>query len=55
MSIPIRLLLNLQINTAEKISIKVAFSVGIITTIFAIVRVVSLDSSVKAGEVRPAK
>jgi hypothetical protein len=53
MSIPIRLLWNLQINTAEKISVGAAFCVGIITMIFAIVRVVSLDSSVKAGEVSP--
>jgi hypothetical protein len=53
MSIPIRLLWNLQINTVEKISIGGAFSVGVITMIFAIVRVVSLDSSVQAGEVSP--
>jgi len=53
MSIPIRLLWNLQINVAEKISVGAAFSVGIITMIFAIVRVVSLDSSAKAGEVSP--
>ncbi len=53
MSIPIRLLWNLQINMAEKISVGGAFSVGIITMIFAIVRVVSLDTSVKAGEVSP--
>jgi hypothetical protein len=53
MVIPIRLLWNLQISTVEKISVGFAFSVGLITMLFAIVRVISLDSTVSSGQVDP--
>jgi hypothetical protein len=51
MTIPIRLLWNLQISPAEKISVGFVFSVGVITMIFAIIRCVSLDSTAGSGEV----
>ncbi|KAL3419256.1 hypothetical protein PVAG01_09478 [Phlyctema vagabunda] len=51
MAIPIRLLWNLRISTIEKVSLCIVFTVGIITMVFAIVRVVSLDSSVSGGQV----
>lgn len=51
MIIPIRVLFNLRISLVEKFSIGVVFVVGIITMIFAVVRVVSLNSSVNGGQV----
>lgn len=51
MTIPIRLLWNLQISLAEKISVGIVFSVGAITMIFAIIRCVSLDSTAGSGQV----
>ena len=51
MAIPIGLLWNLQISTIEKLGLGVVFAVGIITMVFAIVRVVSLDASTSAGQV----
>ncbi|RFU29596.1 hypothetical protein B7463_g6733, partial [Scytalidium lignicola] len=51
MVIPIKLLWTLRISTFEKLSVGFAFSVGIITMIIAIIRVVSLDNSVQNGEV----
>lgn len=45
MTIPIRLLWNLQISRIEKICVGFAFSVGIITMLFAIIRVISLDTT----------
>lgn len=51
MAIPVQILYNLQISTAQKFSVGVVFVVGIITMIFAIVRVVSLDSSTSNGQV----
>ena len=51
MLIPIRVLWTLKMSLIEKISIGGVFVVGIITMVFAIVRSVSLDSSVTAGQV----
>ena len=51
MTIPIRLLWNLQISPIEKLSIGFVFSVGVITMIFAIIRCVSLDSTAASGQV----
>ncbi|OBT90781.1 hypothetical protein VE02_00625 [Pseudogymnoascus sp. 03VT05] len=51
MVIPIRVLVSLRITLVQKISIGVVFIVGIITMVFAIVRVVSLNSSVNGGQV----
>lgn len=51
MIIPIRVLVSLRITLVEKLSIGVVFIVGIITMVFAIVRVVSLNSSVNGGQV----
>jgi hypothetical protein len=51
MTVPIRVLLTLQISRTEKIGLILVFAVGIITMIFAIVRVVSLDRSVNDGQV----
>lgn len=51
MAIPLRVLWNLRINLVEKLSVGVVFVVGIITMIFAIVRVVSLNSSMNGGQV----
>lgn len=42
MGIPIRMLWNLHISLIEKISFGVAFGVGILTMVFAIVRVGAL-------------
>ncbi|OBT70263.1 hypothetical protein VE03_00248 [Pseudogymnoascus sp. 23342-1-I1] len=51
MIIPIRVLISLRITLIEKLSIGVVFIVGIITMVFAIVRVISLNSSVNGGQV----
>lgn len=51
MIIPIRVLVNLRITLVQKLSIGVVFIVGIITMVFAIVRVISLNSSVNGGQV----
>jgi divalent metal cation (Fe/Co/Zn/Cd) transporter len=51
MVIPIRVLVSLRITLVQKLSIGVVFIVGIITMVFAIVRVVSLNSSVNGGQV----
>jgi hypothetical protein len=51
MAVPIRLLWNLQITGAEKAGLGLIFTVGILTMIAAIIRVISLDSSVQAGQV----
>lgn len=51
MIIPIRVLFNLGISLVEKFSIGIVFVVGIITMILAVVRVVSLNSSVNGGQV----
>lgn len=51
MIIPIRVLVSLRITLVEKLSIGVVFIVGIITMVFAVVRVVSLNSSVNGGQV----
>lgn len=51
MIIPIRVLVSLRITLVQKISIGVVFIVGIITMVFAIVRVISLNSSVNGGQV----
>ena len=51
MVIPVRVLVSLRITLVQKLSIGVVFIVGIITMVFAIVRVVSLNSSVNGGQV----
>ncbi|KFY24795.1 hypothetical protein V493_05029 [Pseudogymnoascus sp. VKM F-4281 (FW-2241)] len=51
MIIPIRVLASLRITLVQKLSIGVVFIVGIITMVFAIVRVISLNSSVNGGQV----
>lgn len=51
MIIPIRVLVTLRITLVQKLSIGVVFAVGIITMVFAIVRVISLNSSVNGGQV----
>ncbi|KFY18266.1 hypothetical protein V492_00032 [Pseudogymnoascus sp. VKM F-4246] len=51
MVIPIRVLISLRITFVQKFSIGVVFVVGIITMVFAIVRVVSLNDSVNGGQV----
>lgn len=51
MIIPIRVLVNLRITPVQKLSIGVVFIFGIITMVFAIVRVISLNSSVNGGQV----
>jgi hypothetical protein len=51
MAIPLRVLWSLRISLVEKLSVGVVFIVGIITMVFAIVRVVSLNSSVNGGQV----
>lgn len=51
MVIPIRVLVSLRITLVQKLSIGLVFVVGIITMVFAIVRVVSLNSSVNGGQV----
>jgi hypothetical protein len=51
MAIPLRVLWNLRISLVEKFSVGVVFIVGTITMVFAIVRVVSLNSSENGGQV----
>lgn len=51
MAVPVQILYNLRISTAQKLSVGVVFVVGTITMIFAVVRVVSLNSDTKNGEV----
>ncbi|KAH7311803.1 hypothetical protein BKA65DRAFT_558443 [Rhexocercosporidium sp. MPI-PUGE-AT-0058] len=51
MAIPVQILYSLRISTAQKLSVGVVFIVSIITMVFAVVRVVSLDSSVANGQV----
>ncbi|KAH8816926.1 CFEM domain-containing protein [Xylogone sp. PMI_703] len=51
MSIPIRLLWTLRISALEKLSVGFAFSVGVITMVIAIIRVISLDNTTEDGEV----
>ncbi|KAH8769238.1 hypothetical protein BGZ57DRAFT_987094 [Hyaloscypha finlandica] len=51
MAIPVQILYSLQISTGQKFSVGIVFTVGIITMIVAIVRVVSLDSATKDGNV----
>lgn len=51
MIIPLRVLWDLKMSLIEKISIGVVFMVGFITMITAIIRSVSLDSSVSGGQV----
>lgn len=51
MLIPIRVLWTLKMSPLEKVSIGGVFVVGIITMVFAIVRSVSMDSRITAGQV----
>jgi hypothetical protein len=51
MVIPLRVSWNLRISLIEKLSIDIVFIVGMIAMVFAIVRVVSLNSSVNEGQV----
>lgn len=51
MAIPLRVLFTLRISLVEKFSIAVIFMVGVVTMVCAIVRCVSLNSSVKGGQV----
>ncbi|KAE9363007.1 hypothetical protein N431DRAFT_390519 [Stipitochalara longipes BDJ] len=53
MGIPVQILYTLQISKVQKFSVGVVFTVGIITMIVAIIRVISLDSSKKNGDVSP--
>ncbi|KAG8417174.1 hypothetical protein J3459_012570 [Metarhizium acridum] len=51
MAVPVRVIWNLRISAVEKISIGVVFLVGIFTMVTAIIRSVSLESSVSSGQV----
>jgi hypothetical protein len=51
MAFPIRLLWNLRISRMQKVAVGVAFSVGIITMICAIVRTSSLGVAANAGQI----
>lgn len=51
MAIPLRVLWNLRISLIEKFSVGAVFVVGIITMVFAVVRVVSLNKSTSGGQV----
>ncbi|QLI65189.1 uncharacterized protein G6M90_00g011960 [Metarhizium brunneum] len=51
MAVPVRVIWNLRISPVEKISIGVVFLVGILTMATAIIRSVSLESSVSSGQV----
>jgi len=51
MAFPIRLIWNLHINRVQKVGVGVAFSVGIITMICAIVRTSSLGVAANAGQI----
>lgn len=51
MAVPVRVIWNLRISPVEKISIGVVFLVGILTMAAAIIRSVSLESSVSSGQV----
>jgi hypothetical protein len=51
MAFPIRLIWNLRINRMQKVAVGVAFSVGIITMICAIVRTSSLGVAANAGQI----
>jgi hypothetical protein len=51
MAIPLRVLWNLRITLVQKISVGAVFLVGVITMVFAIVRVVSLDHTSSGGQV----
>lgn len=51
MAFPIRLIWNLRISRMQKFAVGVAFSVGIITMICAIVRTSSLGVAANAGQI----
>ncbi|KHN96332.1 uncharacterized protein MAM_05918 [Metarhizium album ARSEF 1941] len=51
MAVPVRVLWDLKISLVEKLSVGVIFLVGVLTMITAIIRSVSLDSSVYQGQV----
>ena len=51
MAIPLRLLWNLQISLAKKISAMAVMGVGIVTMVCAIIRTSSLSGFAKAGPI----
>jgi hypothetical protein len=53
MVIPLKLVSKLKISTWEKIGVAAAFSVGLISMLFAIVRVIALVSKTGTAEANP--
>ncbi|KAI9777321.1 MAG: hypothetical protein M1839_008929 [Geoglossum umbratile] len=53
MALPMRLLWNLRISLAEKISVACIFGVGVICMIFATIRVISISEKAATGQASP--
>ena len=53
MALPMRLLVNLRISRAEKISVACIFGVGVICMIFATIRVISISEKAATGQASP--
>jgi hypothetical protein len=53
MALPMRLLWNLRITRAEKISVACIFGVGVICMIFAIIRIISISEKAETGQASP--
>ncbi|KAH0544804.1 hypothetical protein FGG08_001033 [Glutinoglossum americanum] len=53
MALPMRLLWNLRISRAEKISVACIFGVGVICMIFATIRVISISQKAETGQASP--
>jgi hypothetical protein len=51
MAIPIHILYTIRISTAQKFAVGFVFTVGILTIIVGIIRITSMNSSFKKGEV----
>ncbi|KAH0565992.1 hypothetical protein GP486_000603 [Trichoglossum hirsutum] len=53
MALPMRLLWNLRITAAEKISVACIFGVGVICMIFAVIRIISISEKAETGQASP--
>jgi hypothetical protein len=51
MAIPVHILYTIRISTAQKFAVGIVFTVGILTIIVGIIRITSMNSSFKKGEV----
>jgi len=51
MAIPVHILNTIRISTAQKFAVGIVFTVGILTIVVGIIRITSMNSGFKKGEV----